>query len=170
VKIKFAAAIAVVALVFAGAAQAAGVLNAGQEGDPAETKEHALAQKLDQRTTSAPLGALARTRRGARGPRGPKGPAGAPGVPGAPGPRGTFGAITAVKGPSTFLCGWESGACSVGASTAQCPAGTTVVSGGYAGAGVRAFIDSPVPGGWYVGAANESALSTTFYAIALCAS
>jgi hypothetical protein len=45
-----------------------------------------------------------------------------------------------------------------------------VVSGGFAGAGIRAFISAPVPGGWFVGATNENALATHFEAIAVCAS
>lgn len=153
-------------LVLGGAAQAAGVLDSGS-ADPAEAKEQRVLDAFGNRTSDASASAQRRGPKGSRGPRGAQGPQGPQGVPG---PKGTFGAVTSISGPSVFLCGWESGSCSVSSSVVACPPGTTVISGGYSGAGIRAFIDAPIPGGWFVGAANESSFSTTFKAFALCAS
>ncbi len=161
-KIGVAAAAALLALT--GIAQGAGVFD-GSGGSNAEARERAIQKVFKDRDAAAAAGALAR--RGPRGKRGPKGPRGPAGPAG---PKGTFGSVTSVLSPSVSLCGWESGACSVGSATATCPPGTTVVGGGYAGAGIRAFISASVPGGWFVGAANESVFSTTFKAEVLCAS
>jgi hypothetical protein len=58
----------------------------------------------------------------------------------------------------------------VSSAIASCPPGTIVTGGGFSGAGIRAFISGPIPGGWFVGAANESVFSTDFNAEVVCAS
>lgn len=141
----------------------------GQDaGNPADAKEEAVLRAFSKRTLAGtgerePL-ARQRGPRGRRGPKGKRGPAGPAGA------KGTFGSIITSEGPAVALCGWESGACSVGSSTVMCPPNTSVVSGGYAGAGIRAFIDAPIPGGWFIGAVNESVFATDFNAFVVCAS
>lgn len=108
--------------------------------------------------------------RGAKGPAGPQGPKGATGATGATGPKGTFGSVAQVAGPTLVACGWEFGACSVVGTPINCPPGTVVTGGGFSNAGGYAFIDSPIPTGWYIAVANEFASTpTTVRTFALCA-
>ena len=162
-KSKVVVGVALAALAFAGIAQAAGLFANREDARNALTaRERTVAKGLTvDRANRATTSRTRRGRRGRRGPRGKHGPAG---------PKGSVSAMASVSSPSVFLCGWKAGACSTGSATAVCPPGTIVTGGGFAGAGIRAFASGPVPGGWRVGAANESASSTTFKAIAVCAS
>jgi hypothetical protein len=157
-------------LAFAGIANAASGLldNRSVPEKAGDRREDAIALQYSGESKAT---ASRAKRRGPRGPRGPRGMQGAKGAAGPAGPAGTFGTVTPVSSPSVFLCGWPSGACSVGSVEVVCPSGTKLVSGGYGGAGIRAFISAPGgPNGWFVGAANEDEFSTTFKAIAMCAS
>jgi hypothetical protein len=60
----------------------------------------------------------------------------------------------------------------VGSSTATCPTGDTVVSGGYTGDVVAGAIDASEPVGntWEVIAGNVANIEVDFQAIAVCAS
>jgi hypothetical protein len=63
-----------------------------------------------------------------QGPPGPQGPSGPRGEPGPPGPRGPAGGATVTQVTGTPLKLGRAGATT---ATAGCPAGTSVVSGGY---------------------------------------
>ena len=135
-----------------------------------EGREAGISQELKTRGARGPKGA--KGAKGATGPAGPKGATGATGATGpagAAGPAGTIAAVQVVRGPQIPICGWEAGACSVSSSSVTCPAGTILVSGGYSGAGVRAFINEPGAGQvWVVGVTNENSLASSFHATALC--
>lgn len=154
-----------------GVAQAAGVLGQSvpEERKEATIVEHAIAKAEGEVEADASRVRGARGPRGHRGSRGPQGPKGATGATGATGPKGTFGSITSYASGPVFLCGWEAGACSIGSSIALCPPGTTAISGGHSGAGLRVFSSTPYPGGWFIGAANENFEATTFKAFVVCA-
>ena len=180
-KLVVVAAVAVLAL--AGAAQAAGVFN---HDDPQmnalEQKQQALEGQYQakateladalkgQRGPKGPKGA-----RGPRGPRGATGPKGPAGLTGATGATGTFGPITTAASAPAFLCAFETGSCAVGSASATCPPGTTLVGGGYVGAGIITTVtyDAPVgtiPNTWGIVAVNlDEVPVTTLRAVAQCA-
>ena len=98
-----------------------------------------------------------------RGHTGPRGPAGAP---------GKFSAnnLGVVVGPNVTL-GLSGSGTDVESSLAQCPAGTTIVSGGYGGLLINGTVPASEPSGngWYVLANNNSAVVTaTIQAVAIC--
>ena len=161
------AALALAVVAAGGVAEATGLFDHPGKGSPTVEREQEVKEALANRLAGA--GASARVR-GPRGPRGARGPKGAHGAKGAQGPAGTFAAVTAYRGATIPICGWEAGACSVQSATATCPPGTVVVSGAYAGAGIRVFISEPVPGGWFIGATNENSLASSFHATVLCGS
>lgn len=172
-KLKIAGAALSAAIAGGALIAATGAIGQGA-GTPAETREDAILRAFSKRTSEAGGDRIAllrgpRGRRGPRGPRGFQGAQGPAGPAGPAGPKGTFGSLVTVESNPVFLCGWEGGACSVDSAIAMCPPGTSVVSGGYAGAGIRAFIDAPIAGGWFVGAVNESSFATDFSAYAICA-
>lgn len=111
--------------------------------------------------------------KGKRGLPGTAGAAGAPGLAGATGATGAPGVFTAsnlvvVDGPTTFLA---SGGTNT--SVAICPAGDTVVSGGWAGPIVQTDIGFNEPVGtteWEIIATNESSIAENITAVAVCAS
>jgi hypothetical protein len=107
------------------------------------------------------------------GPAGPAGPAGAAGAQGAPGPAGTFTAsdLSVVDGPDIGLSPFGDVG-DVGSSVATCPAGDTVVSGGYTGNAVEGAIDTDESSGssWEVIASNAAPIDVSFQAVAVCAS
>jgi hypothetical protein len=76
-----------------------------------------------------------------------------------------------VNGPNVTLCGFEL-ACSVGSAHAECPPGTSVISGGFGGLFTgEDFFSFASGNGWSVGAANWSEVPlTSFHATATCAS
>jgi hypothetical protein len=184
-KIVVLAGCALVAL--GGVAKATGVVEGGKA--PGETaalvKEQLLVERFESHasagastyssTLRGPRGP--KGRRGPKGPRGPQGalgPKGATGVTGATGPAGPAGAfatITTVKGATTFLTG--SGAGSVGSSSVTCPAGTSLISGGWQGGGLSETVAWNAPTGaantWGVIMINDEETSTTFNSVALCA-
>ena len=127
-------------------------------------KEQRLVERLGE---PGPANISARrSKRGPRGPRGFQGPRGAQGAAGVPGVIGEVGSFASAP---VFLCGFFSGACSVGSTEIICPPGTQILSGGYSGVGIRAFINAPGPNhGWVVGAANEDEEPTSFRAYVLC--
>lgn len=113
---------------------------------------------------------------GQRGPAGSAGSAGAPGAPGAAGAAGATGAagvfsaanLSVVDGPITPVA-----PSTTGSSIAVCPAGDTVVSGGWAGPLVTTDIGFNEPVGtteWAVIVSNDSVISENITAIAVCAS
>jgi hypothetical protein len=108
--------------------------------------------------------------------RGPAGPAGAPGPQGPAGPAGSFSAssIHQAAGPSVVMGAMGSGT-EVQSSTANCPAGTVVIAGGWDGEQsppVRATVgyNKPLGNGWEVIMSNFGMISATFHAIAVCES
>jgi hypothetical protein len=110
-------------------------------------------------------------KRGLPGTQGPQGPAGQDGTPGV----FTANDLAVVDGPITTLCADGGPAsCVVGSSIAQCPAGTTVVSGGYTGSLISGTVGDNQPLGptaWEVIAINLDTTSTqTVQAVAVCAS
>lgn len=140
------------------------------------------AQTLEDGLRTSDAGTASQSRQGPRGLRGPrglkgekgaKGPTGATGATGAAGPKGTFGAITSVSSPPAFLCAFESGACAVGSARAECPPGTTLVGGGYSGAGIVTTVtyNAPSGNGWGIVAVNLDEVSVSgLRALAQCAS
>jgi hypothetical protein len=89
------------------------------------------------------------------------------------GPKGTFGTITSVASLPVFLCSFESGSCAVGSARAECPAGSTLIGGGYTGAGIVTTVtyDAPSSNGWGVVAVNLDEVSVSgLRAVAQCAS
>lgn len=109
---------------------------------------------------------------GERGPRGAQGPAGAPGVAGTP---GTFTAanVTFVGGPTVAVCAVGGGSCGIATSTATCPAGTTIISGGWQGSvvlGMTSLNEAIGTTQWTVTIDNEGLIDGQFQAIAECAS
>jgi hypothetical protein len=104
---------------------------------------------------------------------GPKGAAGAKGATGATGAKGTFGAIVSVASAPTFLCSFETGSCAVGSARAECPPGTTLVGGGYTGAGIVTTVtyNAPSGNGWGIVAVNLDEVAVTgLRAVAQCGS
>lgn len=174
VRIKIVVSAALCVLGFAGAAKAAGVFDSSDPQNPLLQRERALImQSVHGQTQGA---SASRVRRGPRGPRGSKGqtgasgPKGATGATGPAGPAGSFSSFVEVSGPETTLCGFEF-LCSVGSAHAECPAGTHVISGGWAGVFFGTVYFSASEGnGWSVGIANEDTSSASYYATALCAS
>lgn len=147
-------------LAAAAVAQAAGVFDNAAASNQRLARQKVLTRKAES------VEQLARVRRGPRGPRGPKGSAGSTGPAG---PKGSFSTITQVSGPETFICNYEL-ACSIGSAHAECPPGTRVISGGWAGAFYGTTYFSFASGnGWSVGVANEGINGTTYHAVALCA-
>ena len=110
-----------------------------------------------------------------RGKQGPSGAPGSAGQAGATGPAGvvTASAITDVAGPQQTLCAYGS-SCDSATSTAACPSGTTVISGGWSGtvSGGSTTIDEPNGStGWTVTIVNSSTLATGVFAAEVeCAS
>jgi len=176
-------------LALAGVAQAAGILtHQDPEMNALEQKQHVLegryegkAAALADAFSSVPRGP--KGRRGARGPQGPKGAPGAPGPKGATGatgpagptgPAGTFGSITTVTGLPTYLCSYETGGCAVGSASVTCPPGTTLVGGGYMGAGAVTTVTydagSSLTNTWGIVAVNlDEVPVATLRATAQCA-
>lgn len=171
-------------LAFGGVAQATGLLGGSNtpEGSAASHRQRILLAKLEGLTVAeladsgsrGPRGPKGRQGpKGARGPAGPQGPKGATGATGATGPagpQGAFSSVTTVKGPTTLLGAFGSGA--VGSSSAACPAGTTLIGGGWQGGGISATVswDAPsAPNTWAVLMTNDDEVSTSFYAVAQCA-
>ena len=166
-------------LAVGGVAQATGLLGGSNtpEGAAASGKEQLLLAKLEgtsvasladsgQRGARGPKG-----RRGPKGARGPAGPKGATGAIGPAGPQGAFASISTVKGPTVFLTSLGAGA--VGSSSATCPAGTTLIGGGWQGGGISATVAYDAPTGvantWGVLMTNDDEVSTSFNAVAQCA-
>jgi hypothetical protein len=169
-KWKVGLSVLVLGLVFAGLAQASGMFGDSNPKQVLEQRAEELAQKLNNRGAQVAGRGItagadrARGPRGKRGPRGPRGPQG---------PAGTFGTLTTVDGPVTTLCTFGSGVCAVGSATAECPAGTTVVSGGFRGLTIDSAVtwNRPVANGWSVIAVNWSEqLTADLRATAVCAS
>jgi opacity protein-like surface antigen len=180
--LKLFAAAAVAMLVLAGAAQAAGVFD---HEDPKlnalEQKQQVLEGHYQAKATEltealkgqrGPKGA--RGARGARGSQGATGPKGATGLTGATGATGTFGTIVTAAGSAVYLCAFEVGSCAVGSSTVTCPPGTTLVGGGYVGAGIITTVtydaSTNVPNTWGIVAVNlDEVPVTSLRAVAQCA-
>jgi len=167
-------------IAFGGVAEATGMFSNSE--DPAAAQRQALLlQKLEGRSVgeladSGPARRGPKGPRGRRGPKGPKGekgaigPKGATGATGATGPAGAFATITKVNGPTAFLGAFGAGA--VGSSVATCPAGTALISGGWQGGGISATVSFDAPSGtnaWGVLMTNDEEVSTSFFAIAMCA-
>jgi len=177
---------AVVMLATAGAAEATGVFkHADPEMNNVQQKQEALEGQLEaagrgnladqalSRGTRGPRGLRGpQGKKGAQGPTGPKGSTGATGPAGPTGATGTFGSITTVSSAPAYLCAWETGACAVGSARVECPAGTTLVSGGYSGAGIVTTVTFSAPAGnaWGIVAVNlDEVPVTNLRAVAQCA-
>ena len=102
---------------------------------------------------------------GAPGPQGPSGPQGPPGIAGAPGPAGGFNPakVTVITGGQASIPSYG-----VGTSTADCPAGTRVIAGGFAGSG-DPFVSAPSGNSWRVSASTEFSSGANVTAYAVCA-
>jgi hypothetical protein len=152
-----------------------GIAQAEEGGTSQQTVKSAYERqerKVIQRLDGEPAEVTAR--RAKRGPRGAKGPRGLQGATGPAGPQGPagFNLITTVKGPTVFLAPFpEKGA--VGTSTASCPAGTRVISGGWQGLGILATVGYSAGAGgiWSVIATNNDEFEgMSFNAFAVCMS
>jgi hypothetical protein len=106
---------------------------------------------------------------GLRGPAGPQGLAGADGAPGPAGPGGPAGTFStanlqfATSGPQNANAG------TVDTATANCPAGTRVVSGGGSSTTGYLFFSGPSSAtAWTAGNVAYSGVSGTITAYALC--
>lgn len=173
-------------LATAGVAEATGVFkHSDPEMNNVQQKQEMLEGQLEAvggRNLSGE--ALSRGTRGARGPRGPRGPHGQRGPQGPTGPKGatgatgptgatgTFGSITTVSSAPAYLCSWEVGACAVGSTHVECPPGTTLVGGGYSGAGIVTTVtyNAPSGNGWGIVAVNlDEVPVATLRAVAQCA-
>ena len=77
-----------------------------------------------------------------------------------------------MAGPTVTLCGYEVAvSCSIQTATATCPAGTTLISGGYVSDGAYPWMERRNGNSWTVGMENTFAyLSTEIHAEATCAS
>ena len=109
--------------------------------------------------------------KGKQGSRGPAGAQGSTGPAGAAGAAGTFSAsnLTVVDSAPTTVLSDQSGP----AAIATCPAGDTVVSGGWAGPLTQTNINYDQPDGtnaWEVIVANTGPTGETVTAVAVCAS
>lgn len=166
-KFKLMAAITGGALLFVGAAQAAGVFDGSDPQSRLLQRQRALIHAMHNSGTASTSGVT----RGRRGPRGPRGPRGAKGAVGPAGPKGSFSTITTVKGPTVFLAPFpELGA--VGSSSVNCPLGSRAIGGGWQGGGILATVgyNAPGAGEWSVIMTNNNELSSTsFNVIAVCA-
>jgi hypothetical protein len=135
----------------------------------AQIKDHTIPAK---KLTNSAIKSL-RGQRGPAGQTGATGPAGATGASGPQGPSGPAGTagiaqVTSVLSTPTTIPGN-----SVDTAVATCPAGSTVVGGGFvvsntAVRAVTAYRDSPTT--YTVMGANTSASSNTITAQAICAS
>jgi hypothetical protein len=167
----------VAVLATAGAAEATGVFkHSDPEMNNVQQKQEALEGQLEAAGGKNPTDeALSRGARGPRGPKGQKGPQGATGATGPAGPTGatgTFGSITTVSGAPAYLCSWETGSCAVDSTHVECPPGTTLVGGGYSGAGLVTTVtfDAPSANGWGIVAVNLDVVPVTnLRAVAQCA-
>lgn len=110
---------------------------------------------------------------GKRGKPGIAGAAGVLGATGATGAAGVFSAadVSVVDGPVADLAPFGDPG-DVGSSDAVCPAGTTLISGGYGGTAVLGSIDDnePIGPGWAVVASNDAPINVEIQAFAVCAS
>lgn len=162
---------------FGGVAEATGLVDNGKSPRNAEAanREQQLVEKIEGRSIaqladSGPGRRGPRGPKGRRGPKGARGPQGATGATGPAGPQGAFGTVSSVKGPTVALAGFGPGA--VGSSSAVCPAGTTMIGGGWQGGGISATVGYNAPGGpntWSVIITNDEESSTSFNAVAMCA-
>lgn len=175
-KLKIIAGVILALGALAGVASAAGVF---RHQDPAMDTLQAKQERLESRFGAKASGSrgtearAARVKRGKRGPRGKRGARGPRGVQGPAGPKGTFGTITEVEGPATFLCSFYAGSCAVGSTQVSCPPGTTLVGGGYTGAGIVTTVtwSAPVGNAWGIIAVNLDEVSVSnLRAVAQCAS
>lgn len=163
VKVKLVLALGVGALVFAGIAQGAGLFTASAPNKRLARERTLIRKAQRSRHRGRSGGATISARRGPRGPRGPRG------FQGPPGPPGSFSSLIQVSGAEAFLCsrGLE---CSIESAHVECPTGTAVVSGGWAGAFLGfVFFSFAEHNGWSVGVVNEGTEATSFHAIAVCA-
>lgn len=119
--------------------------------------------------TKKDLAKSARPKTGPRGPVGPQGQQGEQGPQGVPGPAGSVGATQVVLGPKVDMTASGDGG-NVKSSTATCPSGTGVISGGF-DTGVRTFIahEGVSGNGYFVIGVNNGPLSTYIQANAVCA-
>jgi hypothetical protein len=109
---------------------------------------------------------------GARGPVGKQGPAGPQGAP-APAThyQDVFSGVTT-------LCAAGGGSCASGRIQADCPAGATVISGGFIGRpnassdpmNVAVVSDGLIGNGWEVNITNEGSVPYNFLVTLVCAS
>jgi hypothetical protein len=185
-KLKVGLCTIVLVLATAGVAEATGVFkHSDPEMNSVQQKQESLEGQLEEsgaqglsadalsRGARGPRGRRgARGPQGQRGPQGPTGPKGATGATGPTGATGTFGSITSVSSVPAYLCSWEAGACAVGSTRAECPPGTTLVGGGYSGAGIVTTVtyNAPSGNGWGIVAVNfDEVPVTNLRAVAQCA-
>lgn len=159
------------AVAIAGVAKATGVFEGQGHQDASydvvEAKVSRLEGRFEAREAPGPGSVAARPQRGPRGKRGPRGPQGQAG------PKGTFGSVVTVNGPSTYLCSFGVGGCAVGSTEVSCPPGTTLVGGGYTGAGIVTIVtwNAPVANSWGIIAVNlDEVPVSNLKAVATCAS
>lgn len=171
----------VIALVVGAGGGSASSRDSALEARQALTAQLSRAKALLGREIQArPAQRGPRGRRGPRGPRGfpgpegPQGPQGVPGATGAPGPQGPPGVsgLAPAVGNLVTLCASGGGACQVGTSTATCPAGRTIISGGWSGGGINNAVGFNAPNTsatWSVIMTNYDIAATSFQAVAICA-
>jgi hypothetical protein len=137
-------------------------------------KNHSIpANKLTRSAITALHGA--RGARGATGSQGATGPQGAQGAQGAPGTNGTNGVngtnggfdpakLQYIAGPDVAIAAGSSGG-----ATANCPTGTTAISGGFFGSiGVTAFSETFGPSFHGIYVSNDSSITITVHATVVC--
>ena len=169
-------------LALAGIAKAAGVLGHDDpQLDSLAQRTGELERSLREPTATTSVSARRGPRgfrgpqgpRGATGPKGATGATGATGAKGATGPKGSFAAVGSFASAPTFLCSFETGSCAVGSARAECPPGTSVIGGGYTGAGIVTTVtySAPSGNGWGIVAINLDEVSVpSLRAVAQCAS
>lgn len=121
-----------------------------------------------QATTHKP----AKAKRGPRGPRGPQGPAGPQGPQGPAGPV-PITSVQYLAGTPVTMCPATGGACAVASAEAVCPAGTTLVGGGFFSSVPYTYVSYSAPKGgnaWGVIAINNGTIEGTITAVATCLS
>jgi hypothetical protein len=181
-KIVLLAGCALIAL--GGVAKATGIGGDGSgtpSGAAAAARVETLVAKIEGNSSDLALSRGARGPRGPKGSKGARGPAGpqgskggtgATGATGPAGPKGAFSSIITVKGPTAFIGPFESGAAAVGSSAAICPAGSTLISGGFQSNSILQTVGYDAPGpanGWGVIITNNDERTTSFNAVANCA-
>ena len=173
-KLKFMLIAAVALLSLGGIADAAGVFSHEDSNlDIVQQRAQTLEGSLQE---SAEAASTSRLRRGPRGPKGVRGPKGAPGQKGGNrrnwAQRHLWVDRFRIQLPDLSLFLRRPEACAVGTARAECPVGTTLIGGGYTGAGIVTTVtwNAGVGNGWALIAVNLDEVPVSgLKAVAQCA-